>query len=74
MNESIKISVFLGVELDSPCDFCRGEGRYALAGRHRDEDCEVCDGTGYHLNEAGQALLAFMERHSKRLGLNSDQG
>ena len=53
--------------LDGPCVPCEGEGRYvhqygsgSLDAEY--EHCAACDGKGYRLTPAGEALVAFMRR------------
>ena len=50
-------------QLEAPCWSCfGGEGRFAME-RDSNNQCRICNGSGYTLTEAGAALLEFIRRH-----------
>jgi len=48
------------ITLDRECYFCFGSGDVS------GERCDSCEGTGYVLTDAGDRLLAFIERHRRQ--------
>jgi hypothetical protein len=63
---------FLGTELDKRCETCGGSGISCIALNLSGGFCARCDGTGYELTEAGEALLAFSKRHAPPTSLAID--
>jgi len=59
-----EVSAIIG-QLDEPRWNCV-QGKINSAFRTKDGECQVCDGSGYTLAEAGAALLEFIRRHAQR--------
>jgi hypothetical protein len=65
--ESIIKSLLEGIELETPCTACEGEGglwKWSEAYQGREWGrCDECNGAGYVPTAIGRKLLAFM-RHN----------
>lgn len=53
--------------LDGPCWSCFGGLANPPSMSDESGTCAICDGSGYTLTEAGEALLEFLGRHGKEL-------
>ena len=62
------------IALEQPCSECDGKGSEVDDMTGLRYVCDVCDGTGHVLTDAGQQVFAFIEHAIQRVQFRSSGG